>query len=737
MGITPGIPRPGGGGLGDIPANTALGNFTNATALPTAQTKSAWLTWLDAATVADLNGLSSVVSSIGAGLTSLEEVVASKIGEDALVPYLLQSTAAATYVPRAGGTMTGDLVVPDLIVGGIDGPRLNRSGTTIRARSNDGLSDAPFSAGAITASGTLTLNSGNTNALYVVPSLVSGFGAVTCTLFRPSGGNVEFDYIQASGGGVSRVSRIGNSAGWQMRIGSNSSVSIDDGTNPILNAYQNGATDRRVGINRASVSGVAAAIQAATAGQSLIRGYNSSGVQVLDINETGNLTASGTITQDRNFNDQTSAVRLRNINAGSNAQTRIDLNNDSASGALSGGSLFYTSTGWASPYTSALGFWNYRNGPIILGTNNTERVFISASGDVGIGTNSPQGRLDVLVPSAASTRETIFRARISDAGNDAFHIYNGTIVDGALLPGFSGSRFSSNGVALIFNAMTDATNDSGTNPLMIFEAKRTSSVTDPNNGTHTAITTRPLFAWAIPGSTLMQMFANGNLALNSTTDNGARLQVAGNVTTTGNITGASSFEIAADNASGSADLVLRVGRSGNNSGSQAIVLRHNATNLFAGNNFHTVVNGFQTTNLAIFGVNRLTVGSNGSTTISGADQVLTLNSSTSFALVRCALSSAPTQFMEFGRAGSRFQVACQGNLELEFQTNNTRRMAIAGTGEVTVVSHITSAFQSLSADPSTIDIPSGSNRIVKNTTSGEVRDWVNDGGVMKKSPAYT
>jgi hypothetical protein len=50
---------------------------------------------------------------------------------------------------------------------------------------------------------------------------------------------------------------------------------------------------------------------------------------------------------------------------------------------------------------------------------------------------------------------------------------------------------------------------------------------------------------------------------------------------------------------------------------------------------------------------------------------------------------------------------------------------------------LTSAFQTLSADPSTIDIPAGSNRIVKNTTSGEVRDWVNDGGVMKKSSVYT
>jgi hypothetical protein len=54
-----------------------------------------------------------------------------------------------------------------------------------------------------------------------------------------------------------------------------------------------------------------------------------------------------------------------------------------------------------------------------------------------------------------------------------------------------------------------------------------------------------------------------------------------------------------------------------------------------------------------------------------------------------------------------------------------------------VESIVTSAFQSLSSNPSTLDIPAGMHRVVKNTTSGDVRDWVNDGGVMKSSPAYT
>lgn len=59
------------------------------------------------------------------------------------------------------------------------------------------------------------------------------------------------------------------------------------------------------------------------------------------------------------------------------------------------------------------------------------------------------------------------------------------------------------------------------------------------------------------------------------------------------------------------------------------------------------------------------------------------------------------------------------------------------TGAATFSSHITSAFQSLSADPSTLDISAGLSRLVKNTTSGEIRWFVNDGGTIKKSAAFT
>ena len=51
---------------------------------------------------------------------------------------------------------------------------------------------------------------------------------------------------------------------------------------------------------------------------------------------------------------------------------------------------------------------------------------------------------------------------------------------------------------------------------------------------------------------------------------------------------------------------------------------------------------------------------------------------------------------------------------------------------VTVDDYLTSAFQSLAADPTTSDVASGLLRIVKNTTTGEIAGWGNDGGVMRK-----
>jgi hypothetical protein len=164
---------------------------------------------------------------------------------------------------------------------------------------------------------------------------------------------------------------------------------------------------------------------------------------------------------------------------------------------------------------------------------------LTASGTtttVGLNVNLASGGfVDINRTSQAGVRESILRARVSDSGNDAFHIFNATVNDGGFAPGFSGSRVTSNSIAMVFAANTTAANDNGTTVLMVFDARLTDSQTDPNNGTLSSVVTRPLFSWVSFSTEYMRMFANGNLAIGSTTDNGAKLQVAGNLTASGTV----------------------------------------------------------------------------------------------------------------------------------------------------------------------------------------------------------
>jgi hypothetical protein len=175
----------------------------------------------------------------------------------------------------------------------------------------------------------------------------------------------------------------------------------------------------------------------------------------------------------------------------------------------------------------------------LTASNLTASGTLAATGLATLSGGVSTNFIDSTITAGTGVRESIFRARVSDASNDAFHIYNATIVDGAFAPGFSGSRFSSNGFALLFAGQTTTANDNGTSPLVYFQARITGSTTDPNNSAFTSVVTRPLFGWYKGDNTSVgQVSAAGQWALNasissSSTTTGT-LVVTGGVGISGN-----------------------------------------------------------------------------------------------------------------------------------------------------------------------------------------------------------
>jgi hypothetical protein len=77
-------------------------------------------------------------------------------------------------------------------------------------------------------------------------------------------------------------------------------------------------------------------------------------------------------------------------------------------------------------------------------------------------------------------------------------------------------------------------------------------------------------------------------------------------------------------------------------------------------------------------------------------------------------------------ANLRFTVGGNNRLDIDGTTVNVNNANLSVNGGT-----LTHGFQPLVANPSTVDITNGLIRAVKNTTSGELRIWANDGNVMK------
>lgn len=130
-----------------------------------------------------------------------------------------------------------------------------------------------------------------------------------------------------------------------------------------------------------------------------------------------------------------------------------------------------------------------------------------------------------VTTSPATSAEQIASFGVSDVSTDLFEITNSSQLANQFIPTLWGHQQSDNRFVMRLFATTNTTNDSGTNPLMIFRTELRSALnlnapTEGNTfpwGTVAAnVATRPLFAWENGNTQLMRIAANGNVTIGTT-----------------------------------------------------------------------------------------------------------------------------------------------------------------------------------------------------------------------------
>lgn len=152
-------------------------------------------------------------------------------------------------------------------------------------------------------------------------------------------------------------------------------------------------------------------------------------------------------------------------------------------------------------------------------TNVPLYLFSKGTGAVAVsnGTFTPTAGVVFHAEKAAfGGREILAKFTVSDGGNSAFFINNGTNNNSTFTPTMAGYVDSANTLASftvqgVVSAANDAS-DSSTGGLIVLQAFRSDSATDPINGTLTAVANRKILTVSNVATPLLTVTAGGSIA---------------------------------------------------------------------------------------------------------------------------------------------------------------------------------------------------------------------------------
>jgi len=276
-------------------------------------------------------------------------------------------------------------------------------------------------------------------------------------------------------------------------------------------------------------------------GQSAVQNRNLFGIQnsgsykfVVDPDGNvgiGTTSPNNKLSVEVNTSDSSDSVAgfFRNSIASGQVRLQLSIEDDVSTTGNSGMQIFHT--------TGTAGLANYEARPLTFWTGTSagsasQRMKIDTNGNVGIGTTDPDAPLHIAVPESVGGRENFMRITMDGDADTKWGVVNNTAVNGVFVPSFFGFRNDTTARASqVLQGYVSTASDLFSNEGVVsIQGVKTSSTSDPINGSLSAVQNKNIFSVYNFTSPLFTVAADGNVGI-GTTSPARKLHVA--ITTDG------------------------------------------------------------------------------------------------------------------------------------------------------------------------------------------------------------